>query len=99
MRVPLVALAIAHTQAVPATPGAPEDPRAVVHEATRAVEEEKTAPLRALWQARLERSSEDRAALLGLATLARLTYDYPTAEALYRQLAVADTATPGRFTA
>src|SRR5262245_35337516 len=100
MPVLLVVLAIAQTHSVPAQPrAAPEEPRAVVHEATRAVEEERTAPLRALWQARLEGNSQDRVALLGLATLARLTYDYSTAEALYRRLGAADHATPGRFTA
>ncbi len=49
--------------------GALDDPRAVVREATRAVENDGAAGLRALWQARLVRDSTDRAALLGLATL------------------------------
>lgn len=66
--------------------GTGDDPRAVVREATRAVEEERATAVRALWQLRLEREPTDRAAVLGLATLARLTYDYPTAEALYRRL-------------
>jgi CHAT domain-containing protein len=90
----LVALAIAQAQAQAA-----EDPRAVVEESTRAVEAAETGPLRALWQARVDQGSTDRAALLGLATLARLTYDYVTADARYRQLAVADAPLPGRFTA
>src|SRR5262249_54382306 len=95
----LVALAIPHAQASPEARGLAEGPPAVGQEATRAVEEDETAPLRGLWRARLERSSTDRVALLGLATLARLTYDYATADALYRQLAVADAAPRGRFTA
>jgi CHAT domain-containing protein/tetratricopeptide (TPR) repeat protein len=66
--------------------GAEADPRTVVREATRAVENDGAAELRERWQARLAADSTDRGALLGLATLARLTYDYPTAEALYRGL-------------
>ena len=83
----LCTLAIAQTLAVTPTPaGALDDPRAVVRDATRAVENDGAAGLRALWEARLLRDSTDRAALLGLATLSRLTYDYPNAEALYRRL-------------
>jgi len=62
-----------------------EDPRAVVRDAARAVENETAAPLAASWQARLDADPSDRAALLGLATLARLDYDYPRAETLYRR--------------
>ena len=83
----LCTLAVAQMLAVAPPPsGALDDPRTVVREATRAVEKDGAAELRALWQARLERDSTDRGALLGLATLARLTYDYPEAEALYRRL-------------
>ena len=83
----LCTLAIAQTLAVTSPPaGALDEPRAVVREATRAIENDGAAGLRALWQARLARDSTDRGALLGLATLSRLTYDYPNAEALYRRL-------------
>jgi CHAT domain-containing protein/tetratricopeptide (TPR) repeat protein len=93
------ALAVAHVLATAAdTRSPPEDPRAVVREATRAVESDQTAPLRARWQARLEAVPADRAALLGLATLARLTYDYPAAEALYRRLIGEASTRPDRFT-
>src|SRR5262245_63560963 len=71
-------------------------PREVVREATRAVENDGAAPRGALWQERLDRDPNDRAALLGLATLARLAYDYPRAEALYLRL---DTTPPDAFTA
>lgn len=67
-------------------PGAPAEPRAIVRAATRAVENDGAADLRAFWQQRLEHDSTDRGALLGLATFARLTYDYPDAEARYRRL-------------
>src|SRR5215475_1770335 len=97
---PALLVAFALAQAAPAKPGrAPEDPRTVVREATRAVEEEEAPPLRTLWQARLDHDPGDRVALLGLATLARLAYDYPTAEELQRRLIAADAATSGRFTA
>jgi CHAT domain-containing protein len=83
----LCTLAVAQTLAVTSTPaGGLDDPRTVVREATRAVENDGVAALRALWEARLVRDSADRPALLGLATLCRLTYDYPKAEALYRRL-------------
>src|SRR5262249_7722389 len=65
---------------------AAEDPRAIVREATRAVEEEREPELAARWQGR-----DDGAARLGLATLARLRYDYPAAEILYRALDGAET--------
>ncbi len=83
----LCTLAIAQTLAVTSTPaGALDDPRAVVREATRAIENDGGAGLRGLWQERLARDSTNRGAFLGLATLSRLTYDYPNAEALYRRL-------------
>ena len=100
MVVLLIAVAIAQQEPGPSTPtGAREDPRTVVRDATRAVEAEHGAQLRAVWQARLERGPDDRAALLGLATLARLAYDYSAAEELLSRLIAADVATPGRFTA
>ncbi|HET9726207.1 MAG TPA: CHAT domain-containing protein [Gemmatimonadales bacterium] len=73
-------------------------PAAVVREATLAVEHDSVIALRARWDARRARDSLDRAAVLGLATLARLTYDYSAAERLYRTLA-ADSAKPDRYAA
>jgi len=75
-----------------------ENPRAVVHAATRAVQRDSVAALRVRWDARLRADSADRAAALGLATLARLTYDYPAAERLYRRL-LADSLRPDGYTA
>ncbi len=98
----LVVLTAAHSVAVaaPGEPrGQPEDPLSVVREATRAVENETAAQLSALWQARLDHDPTDRAALLGLATLARLGYDYPGAEALYRRVDRSDAPPPDRFSA
>jgi len=60
--------------------------RTVVRQAVHAVEGDSVAPLRARWSARLRQDASDRAALFGLATLARLTYDYPTADRLYPEL-------------
>ena len=82
----LCTLAVAQATAGTSTSAGAGDPRAIVREATRAVESDRATELRALWQARLDRDSTDRAALLGLATLSRLTYDYPDAEARYRRL-------------
>ena len=85
----LLAVALsALSTTVPSTHGsqAPEGPRAVVRSAGAAVRGDSAARLRARWQTRLARDSSDRAAALGLATLARLTYDYPLAERLYSRL-------------
>ena len=85
----LLAVALsALSTTVPSTHGsqAPEGPRAVVRSAGAAVRGDSVARLRARWQTRLARDSSDRAAALGLATLARLTYDYPLAERLYNRL-------------
>ena len=75
-----------------------DDPRTVLRAATRAVWGDSAAPLRTRWAARFARDSSDRAAAFGLATLARLTYDYDAAERLYRRL-FADSLHPDRFTA
>jgi tetratricopeptide (TPR) repeat protein len=77
----------------------PDEPAAVVREATFAVEHDSVAALRARWLARRASDSLDRAALLGLATLARLTYDYPAAERLHRLLTAADSVRPDRYAA
>jgi hypothetical protein len=58
-------------------------PRDVVRTAVRAVEGDSVARVAGRWRADLRRDSHDGAALLGLATLARLTYDYAAAEQLY----------------
>jgi CHAT domain-containing protein len=54
--------------------------------ALRAVDADTAAQLAARWKSRIANDSSDRSAQLGLATIARLQYDYPTAEQLYRQL-------------
>ncbi len=69
------------------------DPRAVVLEATLAVEGDSVAAASARW------NSLDPAARLGLATLARLTYDYAAAGHLYGTLTAADSTRPDRFAA
>jgi CHAT domain-containing protein/tetratricopeptide (TPR) repeat protein len=70
-------------------------PRDVVRETIRAVEGDSVGHLP--WKSRLERDSTDRIGLLGSATLARLQYDYPTAERLYRRLLQAQSGAPDRF--
>jgi len=63
-----------------------DDPRSIVGAATRAVEGASAKRLGARWSDRLKRNANDRPALLGLATLAGLRYDYPSSENLYRRL-------------
>lgn len=62
--------------------------------ATRAVENDSAPAIAARWQARLRRDPADREALLGLATIRRLTYRYQAAESTYTRLLVP--AAPGR---
>jgi tetratricopeptide (TPR) repeat protein len=62
------------------------DPAAVVRTALAAVEGDSTTAVRGRWSRALRDDSADRVAALGLATLARLTYDDPAAERGYRWL-------------
>ena len=80
----LVPVALVMPQAGP--PSRAEDPREIVWIATRAVEGDSAARAGSRWSRRIARDSTDRAARLGLATLARLRYDYPAAERAYRGL-------------
>ncbi len=63
-----------------------ESPRAVVFTAFHAVEGDSSAALERRWTSRVARDSGDRAARLGLATIARLTYRYRRADSLYLPL-------------
>jgi len=63
-----------------------DEPARIVWLATRAVEGDSAAAVSARWAARLKRDPADRAAELGLATLARLTYQYDDAERRYARL-------------
>src|SRR2546430_792209 len=81
---PLVALAQA--LAVLLQSSTAGEPGALIAIATRAVEHDSAAAVTAAWNARLGHRPADRTALLGLATMARLTYDYVRAESLYAPL-------------
>src|SRR5262245_12284053 len=91
----LVLLAV--TSVVSRQPRLGDDPRVIVRSGLHAVEGDSVIAVRTRWEARMRRDSADRGAALGLATLARLTYDYTTAERLYRKLLAA--ARPDRYTA
>jgi tetratricopeptide (TPR) repeat protein len=58
-------------------------PRDVVQRAERAVQDDSTIVVAARWAEALRRDSTDRAAALGLGSLARLGYDFATAERLF----------------
>ena len=73
--------------------------RVVVRQAVHAVEGDSVGPVQARWSARLARDSSDRAGVLGLATLARLTYDYPTADRLYPRLYAESSPHPDAYAA
>ena len=79
-----------------------EDPRAVVRAAALAMRGDSAASVAARWSARQQRDTSDRAAALGVATLARLRYDYDDAERRYRRIFARDTvrgASPDRYDA
>jgi tetratricopeptide (TPR) repeat protein len=63
-----------------------ESPERIVAAATRAVEADNSPELRTRWTTALLRDSSDRAAALGLATLARLRYEYADARRGYARL-------------
>jgi CHAT domain-containing protein/tetratricopeptide (TPR) repeat protein len=78
-------LLLAATQIGVADPVA-QPPRQVMRLARYVVEGDSAPAVGERWAERLARDSTDRAALLGLATMARLTADEATAEGLYRRL-------------
>ena len=65
-----------------------DEAQIVLRDAALAVRGDSLAAMRERWTTRLRRDSTDRAAALGLATLARLTYDFADAERRYRRLFV-----------
>lgn len=99
----LLSLALSASVSISASIVVPTDTanpaKTVVRQALRAVEGDSIAPVRERWSARLDHDPADRAALLGLATLARLTYDYPAAERLYTRLTTSDSLHPDRYAA
>jgi tetratricopeptide (TPR) repeat protein len=97
MLAPLLAFAL--MLAAVARADTTEPAREVVRHGIRAVEGDSSAIVGARWTARIARDSADRPALLGLATLARLTYDYVTSDRLYPRLFDAETTHPDAYAA
>ena len=75
---------------------AQDDPRTIVDVASAAVRSGTHEPLAAGWRRLSSRPDSGRDAILGLATIERLTYDYDAAERHYRELFVADGAAADR---
>src|SRR5687767_5732632 len=67
-------------------PSLPGQPWAVIRAAERAVTARRADVVRRDWIARLRRNPNDRLARLGVATFARLVYDYPAADSFARPL-------------
>lgn len=65
-----------------------EAPSRIVAWAAEAVAGDSARSLAQRWEADVQLRPGDRTAVLGLATFARLTYDYPSAERRYRRLLV-----------
>lgn len=85
-------LLLLHLSAAPGHPR--EHPRAVTDSALVAVEADNAMALAAHWTTRLARDPDDRAAALGLASLARLRYNYADAR---RRYAALDRDPPDRY--
>jgi hypothetical protein len=71
-----------------------EPPRAVIRHATAAVEGDSVTAVAGRWRVTAAHTPPDRTALLGLATLARLTYAYAAADSLYGLLAADSGSVP-----
>lgn len=85
-----------------ATAASGEDPRAIVRAAALAMRGDSADAVAARWSARLRADSSDEGAALGLATLARLRYDYDDADRRFRRIFTGDTmpgAAPDRHDA
>ena len=96
---PLLTLAISLSFPPQVAP-LPQEPREIVRAAQRALQDDRVGELRAQWDASLARDSSDRAAAFGLATLARMTYEYERADSLYQRLLdTAEEGTPDGYAA
>ncbi|MDB4911459.1 MAG: hypothetical protein JWO39_2282, partial [Gemmatimonadetes bacterium] len=95
--VPLLLLVLAPGASAP-SPNA-TDPRAIVREAERAVEDRRVPALAARWGTSLERHPANPAALFAQATIERLTYRYPEASRDYDRLRALPSLDGGRFRA
>src|SRR5262245_17924777 len=95
MRILLAILTLGLGTSAPAQ--TPDEPRTIVFAAERAVSDDSAQVASARWRAALARDSLDRTALLGLATLARMTYDFPTAERLLGRLLAQRSGAPDRW--
>ena len=73
-----------------------ESPPVVIRAAVHAIEGDSASALRSRWERRLAKTPTDWPALLGLASLARLTYDYPGSDSLRRSL-LAHPLVPRRY--
>jgi len=74
------ALAVLVAGTASQSPSLPREPRLVVRAAERAVTTRRAAALRQEWIRRLRREPGNRLARLGVATFARLAYDYAAAD-------------------
>src|ERR1043165_6628377 len=73
-----------------------EDPAFVVRRVQAAVEGDSVAAVTAPW--RRPTAASTRSAAFGLATAARLTYDYVAADRLYDQVIAGHASAPDRWT-
>lgn len=76
-----------------------EDPTVPVHRVQRGIEGDSAGAMTTAWRRTLARSPNDRQASFGLATAARLTYDYDTADRLYAQVFATAPGVPDRLSA
>ena len=91
----LLSLMLAPLARAPAQRGS--DPRSIVREAERAVEQRRVPALAQRWTRELEQHPGDVAALFGQATLARLTYRYADATRDYDRILAQPASAVARF--
>ncbi|MDQ2765666.1 MAG: CHAT domain-containing protein [Gemmatimonadota bacterium] len=75
------------------------DPRSIIREAERAVEDRQTPALDTRWHREVEQHPDDPAALFAEATLARVTYRYADATRDYDRILALPPSTAARFRA
>lgn len=96
--VPLAGILLLAVSAAAAAQDPRDVPRTVVRAAERSVSDDSASTVTARWRTALARDSTDRAALLGLATVARMTYDFPASERLLLRLLARAPSSPDQWT-
>lgn len=96
--VPLAGILLLAASAAAAAQDPRNVPRTVVRAAERSVSDDSASTVTARWRTALARDSTDRTALLGLAKVARMTYDFAASERLLLRLLARAPSSPDQWT-